>query len=194
MKIIAITTPNFIECEASVIPHLLQLGIDLVHIRKPSATSEQLALLLNSLPTWCYDQLVVHDCLELANKYNLKGVHLNRRNHTVPDNFKGSVSMSCHSLEEVEIKKDMADYVFLSPIFNSISKNGYNSAFNKEELHNAMKQGTIDKKVIALGGVSLANIETVKDLGFGGAALLGDIWYRTESPDFDEYIKSLTGI
>lgn len=194
MKIIAITTPNFIECEASVIPHLLQLGVDLVHIRKPSATSEQLALLLDSLPTWCYDQLVVHDCLELANKYNLKGVHLNRRNHTVPDNFKGSVSMSCHSLEEVELKKDMADYVFLSPIFNSISKNGYNSAFNKEELHNAMKQGTIDKKVIALGGVSLANIETVKDLGFGGAALLGDIWYRTESPDFDEYIKSLTGI
>ncbi len=194
MKIIAITTPNFIECEASVIPHLLQLGVDLVHIRKPSATSEQLALLLNSLPTWCYNQLVVHDCLELANKYNLKGVHLNRRNHTVPDNFKGSVSMSCHSLEEVEIKKDMADYVFLSPIFNSISKNGYNSAFSKEELHNAMKQGTIDKKVIALGGVSLANIETVKDLGFGGAALLGDIWYRTESPDFDEYIKSLTGI
>lgn len=194
MKIIAITTPNFIECEASVIPHLLQLGVDLVHIRKPSATSEQLALLLNSLPTWCYDQLVVHDCLELANKYNLKGVHLNRRNHTVPDNFKGSVSMSCHSLEEVEIKKDMADYVFLSPIFNSISKNGYNSAFSKEELHNAMKQGTIDKKVIALGGVSLANIETVKDLGFGGAALLGDIWYRTESPNFDEYIKSLTGI
>ena len=191
MKIIAITTPNFIECEASVIPHLLQLGVDLVHIRKPSATSEQLALLLNSLPTWCYDQLVVHDCLELANKYNLKGVHLNRRNHTVPDNFKGSVSMSCHSLEEVEIKKDMADYVFLSPIFNSISKNGYNSAFSKEELHNAMKQGTIDKKVIALGGVSLANIETVKDLGFGGAALLGDIWYRTESPDFDEYIKAL---
>ncbi len=194
MKIIAITTPNFIECEASVIPHLLQLGVDLVHIRKPSATSEQLALLLDSLPTRCYDQLVVHDCLELANKYNLKGVHLNRRNHTIPDNFKGSVSMSCHSLEEVEIKKDMADYVFLSPIFNSISKNGYNSAFSKEELHNAMKQGTIDKKVIALGGVSLANIETVKDLGFGGAALLGDIWYRTESPDFDEYIKSLTGI
>ena len=194
MKIIAITTPNFIECEASVIPHLLQLGVDLVHIRKPSATSEQMALLLDSLPTWCYDQLVVHDCLELANKYNLKGVHLNRRNHTVPNNFKGSVSMSCHSLEEVEIKKDMADYVFLSPIFNSISKNGYNSAFSKEELHNAMKQGTIDKKVIALGGVSLANIETVKDLGFGGAALLGDIWYRTESLDFDEYIKSLTGI
>ena len=191
MKIIVITTPNFIKGEESVIPHLLQLGVDIVHIRKPSATREQLALLLDSLPKWCYDRLVVHDCLELANKYNLKGVHLNRRNHTVPDNFKGSVSMSCHSLEEVEIKKDMADYVFLSPIFNSISKNGYNSAFSKEELHNAMKQGTIDKKVIALGGVSLANIETVKDLGFGGAALLGDIWDRTESSDFDDYIKSL---
>ena len=194
MKIIVITTPNFIKCEESVIPHLLQLGVDIVHIRKPSATREQLALLLDSLPKWCCDRLVVHDCLELANEYHLRGIHLNRRNHTIPDNFTGSLSMSCHSLEEVDIKKDMAEYVFLSPIFNSISKNGYNSAFSKEELHNAMKQGTIDKKVIALGGVSLANIETVKDLGFGGAALLGDIWYRTESLDFDEYIKSLTGI
>ena len=191
MKIIVITTPNFIKGEEFVIPHLLQLGVDIVHIRKPSATSEQLALLLDSLPKWCYDQLVVHDCLELANKYNLRGVHLNRRNHVIPDNFKGSVSMSCHSLEEVDIKKDMADYVFLSPIFNSISKSGYNSAFSKEELHNAMKQGTIDHKVIALGGVSAANIDTVKDLGFGGAALLGDIWDRTESPDFDKHIKAI---
>ena len=99
--------------------------------------------------------------------------------------------MSCHSLEEVDIKKDMADYVFLSPIFNSISKSGYNSAFSKEELHNAMKQGKIDNKVIALGGVSSANIDTVKDLGFGGAALLGDIWDRTESPDFDKHIKAI---
>jgi len=191
MKIIVITTPNFIKGEESVIPHLLQLGVDIVHIRKPSATREQLALLLDSLPKWCYDRLVVHDCLELANEYHLRGIHLNRRNHAIPDNFNGSLSMSCHSLEEVDIKKDMADYVFLSPIFNSISKSGYNSAFSKEELHNAMKQGTIDHKVIALGGVSAANIDTVKDLGFGGAALLGDIWDRTESSDFDDYIKSL---
>ena len=191
MKIIVITTPNFIKGEEFVIPHLLQLGVDIVHIRKPSATSEQLALLLDSLPKWCYNQLVVHNSLELANEYNLRGIHLNRRNHVIPDNFKGSVSMSCHSLEEVDIKKDMADYVFLSPIFNSISKSGYNSAFSKEELHNAMKQGTIDHKVIALGGVSAANIDTVKDLGFGGAALLGDIWDRTESPDFDKHIKAI---
>lgn len=191
MKFIVITTPNFTKCEDNVIPHLLELGVDLVHIRKPSATREQLALLLDSLPKWCYDRLVVHDCLALANEYHLRGIHLNRRNHVIPDNFKGSVSMSCHSLEEVDIKKDMADYVFLSPIFNSISKSGYNSAFSKEELHNAMKQGTIDNKVIALGGVSSANIDTVKDLGFGGAALLGDIWDRTESSDFDEYIKAL---
>ena len=53
MKIIVITTPNFIKGEESVIPHLLQLGVDIVHIRKPSATREQLALLLDSLPKWC---------------------------------------------------------------------------------------------------------------------------------------------
>ena len=192
MKIIVITPPNFTKGEEIVIPHLLQLGVDLIHIRKPSAMREQLTQLLKSLPEWCYDRLVIHDCLELANEFGLHGVHLNRRNHTIPINFNGGISMSCHNLEEVEIKKDMADYVFLSPIFNSISKSGYNSAFSRDILRNAMKQGSIDDKVIALGGVSLENIDIVKDLGFGGAALLGDIWNRTDSPDFDNYIKSLT--
>ena len=41
MKIIVITTPNFIKGEESVIPHLLQLGVDIVHIRKPRAMRER---------------------------------------------------------------------------------------------------------------------------------------------------------
>ena len=31
---------------------------------------------------------------------------------------------------------------------------------------------------MALGGVQLDNIQKVKDLGFGGAVILGDIWNR----------------
>ena len=64
--------------------------------------------------------------------------------------------------------KKMCDYVFLSPIFDSISKEGYASAFTSESIREAAEKGIIDKRVIALGGVDENNLLQVKDFGFGG--------------------------
>lgn len=50
------------------------------------------------------------------------------------------------------------DYLFLSPIFDSISKRGYLSQFSFESLQNAAKEGLIDGKVFALGGVTQAKV------------------------------------
>ena len=48
---IAITSPELnIEAEAEWISTLLQLGVGKVHIRKPQASAEELALLLQSIP------------------------------------------------------------------------------------------------------------------------------------------------
>ena len=45
------------------------------------------------------------------------------------------------------------------------------------------------KKVVALGGITAANINKIKSYGFGGVALLGDVWRRTADPFFEQYIK-----
>ena len=74
--------------------------------------------------------------------------------------------------------KKMCDYVFLSPIFDSISKEGYASAFTSESIREAAEKGIIDKRVIALGGVDENNLLQVKDFGFGGAAILGGLWNK----------------
>ena len=74
--------------------------------------------------------------------------------------------------------KKMCDYVFLSPIFDSISKEGYTSAFTSESIREAAEKGIIDKRVIALGGVDENNLLQVKDFGFGGAAILGGLWNK----------------
>ena len=42
----------------------------------------------------------------------------------------------------------------------------------------ARKAGLIDKKVYALGGMSLESIQYTKDLGFGGVVICGDLWNR----------------
>ena len=118
-------------------------------------------------------RIVIHDFFELARLYGLRGIHLNARRSIVPDGWQGHVSRSCHSLDEVRRYKDACDYVFLSPIFDSVSKQGYASAFTDETLKQASLDGIIDDKVIALGGVTPDKISYLQQLGFGGAAMLG---------------------
>ena len=108
-----------------------------------------------------------------------------------PPNHEGSVSRSCHSLEEISRYKGECDYLTLSPIFNSISKQGYMAAFGPGQLAAARDSGLIDSRVMALGGVTLENIPRVKELGFGGVAILGDVWQRMADGSVDEYLASL---
>ena len=87
------------------------------------------------------------------------------------------LSVSCHSLEELSAHKAKFDYLFLSPIFDSISKKGYSGRFTREQLLEARDNGLIDKKIIALGGITAGNIPIIRELGFGGGAVLGSVWF-----------------
>ena len=66
--------------------------------------------------------------------------------------------------------------MFLSPIYASISKRGYEAAFTPEMLRTAADEGMIDDKVVALGGVTPDKLPQLQVLGFGGAAVLGALW------------------
>lgn len=191
MHLLILTQPDFHSYEASILTRLLCLGVDYIHIRKPEATANDVERLIKDIPTEYHNRLVLHDCFELSALFMLHGLHLNRRNNVLPHDFKGTVSRSCHTLEEVEHYKPMCDYVFLSPIFDSISKQGYASAFTPQVLSDAKRQGIIDKKVFVLGGITANNIEEIKRYGFGGVVLLGDVWARTSDKNFDDYIKKI---
>lgn len=168
-----ITSPTFFPGEAAFIHRLFAHGVDIVHLRKPGATADDCARLLDDLTSDDRRRIVIHDFFELAQPYGQRGIHLNARRSTVPDGWQGHVSRSCHSLEEVKRYKDACDYVFLSPIFDSVSKQGYASAFTDETLREASKDGIIDHKVVALGGVTPDKIDYLQQLNFGGAAMLG---------------------
>ena len=179
---IVITLPYFFDGEAEQIVQLLHSSVDLIHIRKPESKAEELERLIMSIPSEYYPRLVLHDHHELAMKYHLHGVHLNGRNPQPPVGWEGSVSKSCHSLEEVKEWKEKCDYVSLSPIFDSISKQGYHAAFSSAEIEEASRQGIIDKKVLALGGVTFNKIDDVLRMGFGGGMILGDAWKNVSHP------------
>lgn len=184
MKIIVITSPDFIAGEASLINTLFESGIYRLHIRKPQATTGELKKLIEDIDCRWHNRLSLHDCHELASKYGC-GVHLNARNPIPPIGFNATLSASCHSVAEVTEKKRQCDYVFMSPIFDSISKQGYAAAYSEEELTDASRLGIIDSRVIALGGVTPERMPYVEGLGFGGAAFLGHVWRHASEGSFD---------
>ena len=197
MNLIILTTPNFLPDEAEVLTALLSHGLYRLHLRKPGCTEAELDALIRQLPPAYYPRISLHDHFPLQARYHLGGIHLNSRNPDVPTGFQGLVSRSCHTLEEAARYAPLTDYYFLSPIFDSISKQGYRAGFTEQQLRQAAEQGIINEKTIALGGVTADKLPYLASLGFGGAAFLGDIWSgyhsREDIPDVMEHFLKLMG-
>lgn len=183
MNRIVITRPEFFSGEAAAIVGMLDAGAVRVHLRKPGCSEKALRKLIEDIPA-CYRlRLSTHDYLHLAVEYGLGGVHLNSRNPEIPEGFSGIVSRSCHTFAELEKYRDL-DYLFLSPVYDCISKAGYRSNFSIDELRKAAKAGIIDSHVYALGGVRPCMSDELHKTGFGGMALLGAAWRPVDPKNF----------
>lgn len=187
MKLILITPPTYFVEEDKILTALFEEGLDILHLRKPDTAPMFAERLLTLIPEQYHKRIVVHGHFYLKDEYKLKGIHLNARNPRPPEGYKGHLSCSCHSLNEVQERKTNCDYVFLSPVFDSISKLNYNAAYTAEELRQAARTGIIDKKVMALGGIDEDNLLKVKDFGFGGAAVLGALWNKFDACNDRDY-------
>lgn len=180
---IVITLPQFFDGEAERITAMFQSGLQRLHLRKPDSDEAAYARLLQNIPSCYHPRIVLHDHFSLAEQFAVGGVHLNRRNPLPPTGWKGMVSTSCHSIDELRQRRTAGfGYLSLSPIFDSISKEGYNAAYSREELIKAREDGTIDKRVMALGGVCHDNLDEALSYGFGGVMVLGDAWRKPKLP------------
>lgn len=171
---IVITSPDYLPDEAQRITQLLTSGAaDEVHIRKPAGSARQIASLLAEIPRGLHSRLHLHDHHELSAYFpEVSGVHLNNRNPLPPAGKSGRITTGFHTLAELKDASDY-EYVTLSPIYNSISKPGYEAAFFQAELTEALVR---HDNVIALGGVKPEYFRELSRMGFRGAALLGYVW------------------
>ena len=181
MKLILMTPPSYFVEEDKIITALFEEGLDILHLRKPNTAPMYAERLLTLIPEQYHKRIVVHGHFYLKDEYKLKGIHLSERNPNIPENYKGHISRSCHTLEELKANKKGHDYLFFNPIFDDISKLSYQGNYTPEEIRKAHKAGIIDKKVIALGRIDADNIKQVKDYGFGGAAVQGGIWDKFDT-------------
>lgn len=179
---VVFTSLGVVENEVDKINILLESGAaDYVHVRKPGAESIVYDRILSKVNGSLVDRLVIHDCFSLSEKYPGIGVHLNSRNPSLPPGV-SHFTKSFHSLEEV-VSDEGYRYATLSPIYDSISKQGYKSQFDL----NSLKPVLSGKNIVALGGVTPMRFDSLVSIGFCGAALLGYVWQN----DFNTVVREL---
>ena len=189
MKLIVVTAPTFFVEEDKIITALFEEGLDILHLRKPETPAMYSERLLTLIPQKYHKRIITHEHFYLQEEFSLMGIHLNTRNPKEPHDYSGHISCTCHSLDEVRNKKHFYDYLFLSPIYNCITKSGVTSGFTAEELRQAGKSKVIDSRVMALGGITSDNILEIKDYGFGGAVIMGDLWNKFNACTDRDYLE-----
>jgi thiamine-phosphate pyrophosphorylase len=184
MELIVISDAGAVDNEGWLINNLFMHGLSIFHLRKPLYSIKQIELLLNSIDKQYHGQIALHQHHEMAGGFEIKRLHyteqlregLDLRN-LQPLKDKGyTLSASIHNAALLPSLKSFA-YVFYGPVFNSISKPGYQgnvpAGFDLAAYKNK-------PKVIALGGIEVSNLDKVKGMNFGGAAVLGTIWKEPE--------------
>jgi len=173
-----ITTPECWPGEHDVLESLLEAGLQKLHIRKPGGGEDRERLLQRLAPRWA-SRLVLHgrqDIVKQAQRYGIPQVHGHWSTPWEKDEGV-ALSASLHSWDEVRaVTPGRLEYVFLSPLFDSISKPGYHAG----EGLLRRPDGVRPCGLIGLGGIDVHTIGEVISQGWDGAAVLGAIWEKRE--------------
>ena len=159
------------------------LGLEYFHLRKPKADRAAYERYLTHIDPRYRKCVVMHQYHELVEAFDLKGYHFQEQARldagdnlpqvTAAYQAKGfTVSSSFHEPEHIRQNTASLDYRFLSPVFSSISKQGYEGR--------GFDVTGLGAKIIGMGGIQQSNIADTAKLGFGGVGVLGGIWYADD--------------
>ena len=190
MHLIIISPPTDRRDEPKVVVRVLQQSSATFHLRKPGQTDRQIAEYLKQVPADLHRRIMVHGHPCLLAQFDLNGIHFREkaRIRNLPhirqlrhDHPGCCLSSAFHRIADIPESDGLFDYILLSPIFDSISKPGYRSAFDHSDLRPFLSR--TEHTVIALGGLDAQRAVTAASLGFKGIAVLGAVWQTASSPE-----------
>lgn len=162
MKLIVISSPHSeailakagIHNEHGIITSMFEQGLEMFHVHKPTFSKGEIEKFIQKIPEHFQDRVYQH-----------------------------SFFPKFHSLEELKQFRpsSTSQIAFLSPVFDSISKQGYKSEFSEQmnkftQLKPELMAEIKGRNLIALGGIDTDKIELARKVGFKGVASLGAIW------------------
>ncbi|SPP65674.1 Thiamine-phosphate synthase [Nitrospira lenta] len=162
-------------------------GVQAIQLRERDLPTRELLSLTQQIRAVTQERavpLLINDRVDLAVALDLGGVHL--RASSLPVSAARRVvgrhrliGVSAHSVAEArQAGDDGADYVILGPIFETPSKREFGDPLGFAVLADACRHSSVP--VFAIGGITRERIESVRDAGAFGVAMIGGILGRAD--------------
>jgi thiamine-phosphate pyrophosphorylase len=157
-------------------------GADVIQLRDKTCGCLELrkvARALRSITNKTETIFIVNDCLDVAIACSADGVHLGQDDIHVdvarqiaPPGF--IIGVSVGSVDEaLKAEREGADYIAISPLFSTSSKNNAGPGHGLDRLREIRRNVTIP--IIAIGGIKPGNVREVIAAGADGVAVISAV-------------------
>ena len=186
---ILITNRNICEAKlVDIISQAIDGGVETVQLREKDLSSVELYVLASEIREITREKganLIINDRVDIALAVDADGVHLGWKSLGIGLVRKmighdKLIGFSAHNLQEAKKAEDSgADYVTISPIFDTVYKDYFVEPLGTEKIGKIKEE--IDIPVIALGGINENNVNGVLENGAYGIAVISAI-LQSEDP------------
>jgi thiamine-phosphate pyrophosphorylase len=180
-----------------VLSRLLEGGAKVVQVRAKSMTSRdylRLARTAREMTESFGCRLIINDRADIALACAADGVHLGQEDLPlqVARRLLGNkiIGISTHDLDQAKAaEQNGADYIGFGPVFGTSTKDTGYTARGLTVLRQI--SSVVDIPIVAIGGVTQANIEDVWRAGAASAAVISDI---LKTDDIAAKVKAILGL
>ncbi|HWQ65542.1 MAG TPA: thiamine phosphate synthase [Methanospirillum sp.] len=178
--------------------HAIQGGADVIQLRdklKSGRELFQIAREIHKITAAAGALCIVNDRLDIALAAGTDGVHLGQDDLPLPDARKIApspfiIGVSVGSVAEAVLaEKQGADYVAVSPVFSTGSKDDAGPGLGLDMVREISSAVTIP--VIGIGGISCGNVRDLISAGADGAAVISAV---VSQPDITAASRNLRQI
>jgi thiamine-phosphate pyrophosphorylase len=197
MNLVVFSTSDRSLSEAREVTQMFEEGLKAFHVKKSSFEKHEMEEYIKTIPSKYHKYIVLHSNHKLRKNFKLGGLHISRTHRKKRYNSKWKMfklrklsrnlkfTRTFSKLSTLSNNKKKYDYVFLGPIYDSISKLGHSGNFGNRSMK---KYISLSKSpVYALGGVTIDKFKECKEVGFEGVGLLGYIWNNEEMTPIEAF-------
>lgn len=189
-RLYAILDPEQTKGRAAetVLGELLESGVKFLQLRVKATSARdflRLAFRARALTRACGCRLIINDRVDIALACDADGVHLGQEDLPLTAAKKlmrdRIVGISTHDLAQAkEAEAGGADYIGFGPLFGTATKATAYSARGLELLRQLRE--VVKLPIVAIGGISEANVAQVWQAGADAAAIISDILGAADIP------------
>ena len=180
-----------------IIEEAIKGGTSIVQLREKTASTRdfyQLALKVKEITSKYDVPLLINDRIDIAIAVDSEGVHIGQDD--MPADIARKIigedkilGVSASTVEEAEkAEKDGADYIGSGAVFPTSTKDDADSV-SKEELKEIVD--SIDIPVVAIGGITLENVGSLKDTGIAGFSVVSAIMSADNPKEASQKLREI---